>query len=226
LLLTSFCYPDTNNPGYAALGQWEKAAADLERAVEQTPEGVMLHYWLSLARVGTGDMAGYRRACAAMVDRFGQTDKADVAHWAAWTSVLAPNGVKDWDRLVKLAEMALRTDPKSERFSSTLGATLYRAGRFGEAIQRLKEVVGWDQAETTWIRTSPSYAWFFLAMAHQRLGQTEEGRKCLDEGIKGMEQETKNKDLPWNHRLTLQLLRREAEELVKGSGADQAKAKE
>jgi tetratricopeptide (TPR) repeat protein len=195
---------------YAAVGQWEKAATDLERAVQLKPDTVLLHYWLALARLGAGDLAGHRSACAAMLERFGQTDKPDVAHWVAWTSVLAPGSVKDWDPSLKLAETAARTN----FYAHTLGAALYRAGRYEEAIQRLKAITGVGEQAGSPVRSSAAYPWFFLAMAHQRLGQTEEGRKCLDEGIKGMEQETNNKDLPWNRRLTLQLFRREAEALL------------
>jgi tetratricopeptide (TPR) repeat protein len=199
---------------YAAAGQWDKAAPDFERAVQLKPDTVLLHYWLAVARVGAGDLAGHQSTCAAMLERFGQTDKPDVAHWVAWTSVLAPGSVKDWDPSLKLAETAARADPQTNSYALTLGAALYRAGRYEEAIQRLKAITGAGEQAGSPVRSSAAYPWFFLAMAHQRLGQTEEGRKCLDEGIKGMEQETNKKDLPWNRRLTLQLFRREAEALL------------
>jgi WD40 repeat protein/serine/threonine protein kinase len=203
---------------YVQQERWANAADELAKASDLAPENVTVHYWHALTRVGAGDQAGYRSACATLLQRFGQMHEPDVAHWVAWTSVLAPDAVEDWDRPVKAAETAVRSD--------TLGATLYRAGRFSEALRQLKKVTDLDPAGATGNQSSPAYMWFFLAMAHQRLGQTEEGRKCLDEGIKGMEQETRNKDLPWNRRLTLQLLRHEAEALVKGSGADQNKAKD
>jgi serine/threonine protein kinase/Flp pilus assembly protein TadD len=207
---------------YGRRGDWASAAEDFAKASGLSPEQVEFQYWHALARVGAGDLAGHRCACAAMLDRFGSTDNADAAHWVAWTSVLVPNGLKDWDRLVRLAETALRSDPKSEAYSNTLGATLYRAGRLGEAIKQLNEVVG----NTKPGRISPAYPWFFLAMANQRSGHPEEARQWLDKATKWMEQETQKSDILWNRRLTLQLFRREAEELVKGSGADQEKAKE
>src|SRR5262249_17971358 len=101
-------------------------------------------------------------------------------------------------------------------YPTTLGPALYRAGRFAEAIQRLNEVnAAWDQAATKPIMHSPAYTWFFLAMAHQRVGHAGEARHWLDKGLKGMEEETRSQALPWNRRLTLQLLRREAEALLK-----------
>jgi WD40 repeat protein/serine/threonine protein kinase/tetratricopeptide (TPR) repeat protein len=215
---------------YAAAGQWDKAAADLERAVQLKPEGVMLHYWLGLARIGAGDLDGYRSACAAVLRRFGQTDKPDVAHWAAWTAVLAPDGVKEWDRLVQLAETPLRRDPKNENHSVTLGGTLYRAGRFGEAIHRLQEAnTAWENAATKPTMYSPAYMWFFLAMAHQRLAHAEAARQWLEKGIKWMDREVENPgneaSRSWNRRLTLQLLRREAEAVLKEPAAAKANEK-
>ena len=60
-------------------------------------------------------------------------------------------------------------------------------------------------------------------MAHQRLGHVEEAKKWHDKAAQWIERETRKKPkepaaanpLPWNRRLTLQLLRREAEELLK-----------
>ena len=64
------------------------------------------------------------------------------------------------------------------------------------------------------MQSSPAYAWFFLAMTHQRQGHPEQGRKWLDKAIKQMEEEGKNPSVPWNGALTLQLLCREAESLL------------
>jgi hypothetical protein len=51
-------------------------------------------------------------------------------------------------------------------------------------------------------------------MTHQRLGHPKEGRKWLDKAIKQMKEEMKNPGVPWTDRLTLQLLRRQAEALL------------
>jgi serine/threonine protein kinase/tetratricopeptide (TPR) repeat protein len=209
---------------HAESGQWEKASTDYASAVKRRPADVRAHYWLALARAGAGDRTGYRSGCAAMLQQFGQTDQPGVAHWVAWASVLAPDAVEDLDRPVQLAESALRSDPKGASYTNTLGAALYRAGRFAEAIRRLQEAhTAWEKTKET--RHSPAYTWFFLAMAHHRLGQAEEGRRWLDKAIKGTEQETRNNGLPWSRRLTLQLLRREAEALLKDPAAAEPKHK-
>jgi tetratricopeptide (TPR) repeat protein/serine/threonine protein kinase len=201
---------------YAELGQWDRAGADYAKAIQLRPEQVGIHYWLALVRAGTGDLAGYRSACAAMLDRFGKTEQPDIGHWVAWAAVLTPDAVTALDRPVKLAESALRSDPKnSDRYAITLGAALYRAGRLSEARQRLEEAcTAWEKAATKPTMYSPAYTWFLLAMVHHRLRHAEDARKWLDKANQWMDQETKNHTVPWNRRITLQLLRREAEALM------------
>src|SRR5262245_44268268 len=89
----------------AQLGQWGKAADDSSRAIELSPDEVSLRYWHALARLGAGDRAGYRRACGAMLRRFGPADEPEVAHWVAWTAALAPDAVNDWNRLLTTADV-------------------------------------------------------------------------------------------------------------------------
>jgi WD40 repeat protein/serine/threonine protein kinase/predicted Zn-dependent protease len=205
-----------------AMSDWDKAAADLSKAVaEPNLEKVVVAYWLALARLGAGDLAGYRSACAEMLQRFGATDQPDVAAWVAWTLVLAPDAVKDLDHSAKLADAAVRRAPENEFCSNTLGAALYRAGRFGEALRQLNAAsAAWQQARDKPATHSRAYAWFFLAMTHQRLGHAIEARQWLDRALKWMEMEVQNPGnkavVVWNRRLTLQLLRREAQLLITG----------
>jgi tetratricopeptide (TPR) repeat protein len=208
-----------------AIVERDKVIAQLGKAIELKPDEVTRRYFYALTRAEAGDLTGYRSVCAAMLDRFGRTENPAVAHWVAWTLVLAPDAVKDSDQAVRLAEIAVKSDPKNEVYSDTLGSALYRAGRFGEAIRRLTEFSN-DREPATATPSSPIYAWFFLAMAHHRAGHAEEARKWLDKASKWVEQQTKSPsnegNRTWNRRLTWQLLRREAEALLKGSGSRQA----
>jgi tetratricopeptide (TPR) repeat protein len=125
--------------------------------------------------------------------------------------------VKDLHQPVQIAERAVGVDPKNISHTFALGATLYRAGRFAEAIKRLNEAnAAVERGEGGNPGISPAYTWFFLAMANYRLGQAEEARQWLDKAVKQMEQDTQNKDTFWNRRLTLHLFHREAEDLLHG----------
>jgi serine/threonine-protein kinase len=196
-------------------GRLDEAVAVYGKAIELNPDQVVHYYWYALAQLAAGYPGGYRSTCAAVLDQFGRTDKPETAYWAAWVCVLAPDSVDDPSAPVRLAEAAFRSDPRAHRYADTVGAALYRAGRFGEAARRLTDAGGAARQDAR-MSHSLAYTWFFLAMAHQRLGHREEARAWLGKAIDRMEQETRDNELRWNRRFTLQLLRREVESLVNG----------
>ncbi len=98
------------------------------------------------------------------------------------------------------------------RLTAVRGSVLYRAGRFEEAIQRLN-------ANTDILNN-----WLFLAMAHHRLGHAAEARQWLDKMIQWeAKQKADAKPLEWQHRVGLEILRREAQELIEGKAAEPKK---
>jgi serine/threonine-protein kinase len=201
----------------AGRGHYEEAAAVYRRAAELDPGESAHRYWLALAHLAAGDRAGYRRACAALPGQTAGTDNPEATSWAVWTSVLSQDAISDPERAVALAEAALRGDPKSDKSAIALGAALYRAGRLDDAIQRLSNAdARLQKAGKQPPAYSPAYPWFFLAMAHHRLGRPDEARRWLERGVKRMEEEARDESLWWNRRVTLQLLRQEAEALLGG----------
>jgi serine/threonine protein kinase/Tfp pilus assembly protein PilF len=202
---------------YAELGEWDKAEADFAKAVELAPEQAQLHYRCALARLALADTKRYHETCADMVVRFGHSPDLETAYWSAWTCALAPDAVTDWQPVVLLAEKSLAADPKNYDKLRHLGAVLYRAGRFEDATKRLIEA---DAAfKTAKIELSSiSYIWLFQAMTEQRLGHTDEAKMWLHKAVTEIEQSTLERtnvaNATWNRRLTLQFLRREAEELL------------
>jgi serine/threonine protein kinase/WD40 repeat protein len=204
----------------AELGQWEKAAADFEKGMEQKETPAFVCYQHALLRLHLGDTAGYRQACSRMLDRFGDTREGAIADIVAWTCVLAADAVPDASRPLRLAERAGASDPGTNASLRTLGAALYRACRFAEAVKRLDEATAVYKRGGDW-RQPIAYTWLFLAMAHHRLGHALEARRWLDQAVQEIDRPTSQNAKnaarnPWNRRLTLQLLRREAEALVNG----------
>jgi tetratricopeptide (TPR) repeat protein len=204
---------------YAALGQWDKAANDLGKAVELRPDQVVC-YRHALLRLHLGDQDGYRKACTAILDRFGGEQNVTATDLALWSCVLAPDAVADYSRLLQWAEKLLAAQPRNFAYLDTLGAALLRAGRFDEALQRLNEANAiYKPADEQ--RSAFAYNLCLLAMVHQRLGHAEEARKWLDKAIGKIEEAVQKKpqgvdaSVPWNRRLTFQLLRQEAESVVK-----------
>jgi tetratricopeptide (TPR) repeat protein len=213
----------------AELGQWEEASAAFLKGTQcKVPHG-RAWYFRALLALRDGDLDGYRKVCADMLLRFSKADEPDTAFWLAWTCILAPGAVADEAQAVQLAEKAVAKDPKKLSYLCMVGAALYRAGRFEEAARRL--------TEATALQRSPhegpmAYTWFFLAMAQQRLGHADEARRWLDKAVQATEEALKPHAEPpgnsveptgailpsWNQKLTLQLLRREAVELIQGPG--------
>jgi tetratricopeptide (TPR) repeat protein len=216
----------------AELDQWKTLAARVAhwKAVETNGSNMSsLRYLHALASLAADDFAAYRSVCASMLEQFGRTDDAASAHWVAWTCALAPDAVTDWNQPVKLARFALQQKgTESDRHARTtaLGALLCRAGRFADAIEALQEANGvWEKAAVKPPMSSPVYTWFFLAMAHHRLGHAEEARNWLDKANQFIEKQAKDPvnepSQPWNRRMTHRLLRREAETLIHGADKKQ-----
>jgi hypothetical protein len=72
---------------------------------------------------------------------------------------------------VQLAQQGVQADPQGWRSHELLGATQYRAGGHTEAVRELDEAVQLQG------RGGSLWSQLFLALAHQRLGHTEEARK-------------------------------------------------
>jgi tetratricopeptide (TPR) repeat protein len=208
-----------------ALSRWDKAAFDLGEAVPgPNPGKVKVAYWLALAHLGAGDLPGYRRACAEMARRFGRDEDRETAFWLAWACALAPEALADASVLVRAGEKALAPPPDAFDSLNVLGAALYRAGRLEEAVRRLGEAnAAYDLANARQ-RSPIVYTWLFQAMAHHALGHQKEAGEWLQKAVHWTDQVAEDKTLlpmPWNRRLTVRLLRREAEALLQGPPAGQ-----
>jgi tetratricopeptide (TPR) repeat protein len=104
-------------------------------------------------------------------------------------------------RAVELARKAVELEPKSRSFWNTLGAALYRAGDWRAAIQVLEKSMELSKG-------GDSIDWFFLAMAHKQLGETDKARAWYDKAVEWMD-----KNRPTNEELLR--FRADAEELMK-----------
>ena len=126
----------------AELGRWEQAAADLTSAVEDDAGSPDSQIGLALAHLAGRDIDAYRKTCTHLLRDFGQTDDPRLANALAWTCVLEPWAVGDRDTVVRCARVAkaAATGDKHD-FLNTLGAAIYRAGRFEEAIGHLNDAL-------------------------------------------------------------------------------------
>src|SRR5262249_821756 len=127
---------------------------------------------------------------------------------------LGPEAVADLATAVRLGEQAVAKQPTWANLG-TLGAVMYRAGRIEKAIARLKEAIQKRPGKrSSWA------AWLFLAMAHQRLGRAKGAKACL---TKANELIGEIKAHRWTDRLEIEILRCEAETLIKGKSSPRSK---
>jgi WD40 repeat protein/tetratricopeptide (TPR) repeat protein len=205
---------------HAEKGELERAAADFAVALQRPGVPASVACDVAQARLGANDASGYREACAEALRRFGETDDPVLAASLAWTCSLAPGASADPKRIVGLADRALSRDASSYLHRRARGAALYREGRYAEVVEQFERALQVRQPP------APS-AWLFLALAHQRLGQSRDARRWLDKARAWTEQarrQAPGKDgdektlswqrLPWSERLALTLLQREAQHLL------------
>jgi tetratricopeptide (TPR) repeat protein len=165
--------------------------------------------------LGDDDRAGYRAAGNEILARCRDSERRDEVHWAVWTCVLAPDAVNDYRQLVALARRGHELVPDDMPMTQALGAALFRAGQFEEAVEVLAGAESASHPNTT-----PIYARWFLAMAEHSLGNTDAARQWYDRANAETAQllakgptEPGYEPIPWNRRLTLELLRAEAAEM-------------
>ena len=206
---------------YLGLGQWRKAQADLEKAIESATANHDVHYQHALLCLILKEPREYCDACAAMVGKSGKSDDPMAANFAAWTCALAPDAVDDYKPVVGLATKAIEAQPDSDECVNTLGAILYRAGRHQAAIEWLAELDRPRENSAARGGSSAAYTWYFLAMAQKKAGNDEQARQYLNKANQGTDRELADeKNLPpWNRRATLELLRDEAKTLLAGPAA-------
>jgi len=179
-------------------------------------------YGCALTCVGTGDTNGYRAIAAQIV--------AHLENALPWQKLLlsgacalAPDAVTNYAPLLATVTNALagRTNsPKPVFGLQTLGALLYRAGRYPEAVRQLTEPYRPGQPGDTNARTiTPAWGAYFLALAHGRLSHTNEAFECFQRAssldpFAGGTRGPAAAAVPWLGRLTLQLLRAEADSVL------------
>jgi WD40 repeat protein/serine/threonine protein kinase len=117
------------------------------------------------------------RETALRMARTLRDDSAQDLNTAAWGAVRAPDASAEsceWAR--GLAEAACALEPMDANMRNTLGAALYRGGRFDEAMKALDLSMELDKSGRLLAENL-----VFLAMTRFRLGQAEGARQALAE---------------------------------------------
>jgi tetratricopeptide (TPR) repeat protein len=183
---------------HAVLAQWDKAAADSAKAVELNPDNGA-EWWMECAayHLQAGDTAAYRTDCQQMLQRFGDTKDPIIAHRVALSCLLIPHAVADEKLVLQLAEQSVAGAPDNHWCRITRGVALYRAGHQEAAadLGRLAKTWPEDPYAGPAADGGPLLTWLVLAMAHHRLGHTEEARRWLDKAVQRMDRESAAREI-------------------------------
>ncbi|NQU19716.1 MAG: tetratricopeptide repeat protein, partial [Candidatus Nealsonbacteria bacterium] len=174
------CAAAYNNRGvvYFKQNKTDLALADFNKALELDPD-------FACAYSGCGtvyckqrqyDLALAEHNKALEVDR-----NADgVRHNFALFLLNCPDrDLRDTGRALELATEAVEADPENASAWSVLGQAHYRGGDFPQAVEALEKASKLDYKRK-------ARNWFFLAMAHGKLGEKEEARRYYDRAVQWM----------------------------------------
>jgi WD40 repeat protein/Tfp pilus assembly protein PilF/tRNA A-37 threonylcarbamoyl transferase component Bud32 len=153
----------------------EQALAHLDQAVAARPESSELRvsrFWVAFE---------LRRHESAVLDLEKLVELCPDELWIknglAWLLATGPRHLRNLPRARQLAEQVVGRWPDEVNYLNTLGVVYYRLGEYERALTTLSASLakrrGRDEA----------FDLYFLAMAHQRLGQTEQARAALDKAV-------------------------------------------
>jgi tetratricopeptide (TPR) repeat protein len=203
---------------HAARRQWAAAADDYAQALKRGPteDGEMWFEYAALLLL-SGDRPGYARSCVHMIEACGKTGGLRAYH-VARACTLAPDAVAEPSLPGRLAGPELKAHAGEFWSLTEQGALHYRAGRFNEAVGLFEQSLKADPTPGRAVLN-----WLWLALAHQRLGEAEEARRWLGKATAWLDQyhdwmpprTEAEVGLPLHNWLEAQVLRREAEALIR-----------
>jgi tetratricopeptide (TPR) repeat protein len=201
-------------------GRWAKAAEAWQKRIALGQTDHMTQYQLALLQAASGKVNGYGETCRKMLEQFAAAETSEATNFVAWACVVAPGALADYAPAVQLAQQFADANFALPFAHNTLGAALLRSGRADEAVRELTLADQWIEASETMGQTSPAYAWYLLAIAHSQLGQSATARQWYDKASSWVAQTVAERERagqlkwPWNRRLTIELLEREAAQVL------------
>src|SRR5262249_44812478 len=154
------------------IGLYEELTAD-------SPEDVASRHRLGRLLEQTGRHAEAADQYRQALER--NPDYHPVKNRLAWVLATSPEPrLRDTAEALRLAEQAVAASPKAGNYWNTLGAAHYRNGDDKAAVAALEKAMSLRAG-------GDSFDWFFLAMAHGRLGARDQARAWFDRAVQGMD---------------------------------------
>jgi hypothetical protein len=202
--------------------RWAPVLADLQAVAAAAPHSPEIDFYVAGSRLVLGDHSVRTSALRDLIDRYGDTSDYRLIG-ACWLCGMASDADLDRERLVRALRRAQDVNPSlllvvaRDQLAEPLGVALLRAGRYGEAIERL------EAFDTARGKGSNASSQLYRALAHHRLGHVEDARRLVADARAWLAEFRRDPMHPFwplarrpfsGDRLEWRLLLREAEELV------------
>jgi serine/threonine protein kinase/tetratricopeptide (TPR) repeat protein len=175
-----------------ALTEFNAAIQDLAALVEDHPDALSYRDEIAwsygyrgdlLLDMGNPDEAAddYRQVLQLRQQLVKDSPEPEYRYQLAWFLANCQDvGLRDPATAVELAKQAVDLTPNSATYRNALGVAQYRAGNWGESIQALNEAQ----------KRRPGghcLDWFFLAVAHWKMGDKEKAKGEYEQGARWMD---------------------------------------
>jgi serine/threonine protein kinase/tetratricopeptide (TPR) repeat protein len=189
--------PGHRNLGLALFNQkkWADASGAFRKAIELEPNHANAYGYLGAALANQGRLdeaiAAHRRAVELEPKNTPANRNLGLAlNTLAWALATDPVPTRrDPGRAVSVANEAVELNPREGATHNTLGVALYRADRWKESVATLEKSMELRKG-------GDSDDWFFLAMAHWKLGEKDKAREWYDRAVQWMDKhQPKNEEL-------------------------------
>jgi Flp pilus assembly protein TadD len=201
-------------------GEWRQAITNFSRMATVAPSEHLPYSQLGTLFAQVGDVTGYSRNCAQIIQLFGTNLLPLVAERLAKACVILPPPPEDLPAISKLAAVAVNAGPRHRNYPSfqlVQGLVEYREGHFSNALDLMQKVATQPGDE---LRTVQAYA--IMAMAQHQLEDDEAARASLTKASE-LAKDTparagaRELGLSWHEVLYARLLMAEAKNSLGGS---------
>ncbi len=183
-------------------------------------------FYVGLLQLRLGDHAGYRATCKALADLPFTTASDSTKGNTILVWILAPDALADMSLVVKRAEAFAVSNSLGYHHIDLFqwGAAHLRAGDYNRAAQLLEQSIDVYPSDSPLPPGFATINWqrLFLAMTKWRQGQPDEARQLLAEAQAAIDEQLQPPSPRMEFRLYTEVLRREAEALIKPKETDEA----
>jgi tetratricopeptide (TPR) repeat protein len=208
---------------FATVGKQDEAAEFLRRATSaqqrlRNPiDKIGAFQFLAQTRLRLGDEAGYRAACEKLANPSPHVDNDEFNLGRLWVCCLGPDAVEDpSDLVIQAKEFAANNSLGAPYVHlALLGAAHYRAGQYKQAAQCLEQSIAQFPSDPPPSHGTVLWPQVFLAMTRWQQGDRDDARTLLSEIEPAIDMWLEAPLTLWQYHVNTEVLRREAETLIK-----------